>query len=218
MVEHGENNTKEIVIDPDEGYIIKEVLVNNKPISINTDDEGIMRIPANYFTNVQEDKEVIVQFEKQNGILIINKVDAKDENKGLPNAEFIVKKTPDANNYIGELMNSDDPSDKNFNRIDGKYISSNEGINNSKSYGRIEIDLGNSGGFHHLVINAKISSESGDHGIIKLTNSADSTEETMLDISGETGEKFYYKSLYGNKKWYVTFIYDKDSAEFFWRR
>ena len=66
VVEHGENNTKEIVIDPDEGYIIKEVLVNNKPISINTDDEGIMRIPANYFTNVQEDKEVIVQFEKQN--------------------------------------------------------------------------------------------------------------------------------------------------------
>ena len=210
-VEHGENNTKEIVIDPDDGYIIKEVLVNNKPISINTDEEGVMRIPANYFTNMQEDKEVIVQFEKQNGILIINKVDAREDGKGLPDAEFIVRKTPDENEYIGELMNSEDPSDKNFAKIDGKYISSNEGINNSKSYGRIEINLGNSSGYHQLVINAKISSESGDHGIVKLTNSADSTEEIMLDISGETGEKFYNKSIYGNRRWYVTFVYEKDS-------
>ena len=76
-------NNNEIKIEPDPGYRVKYITVNGEQIDItNLEDENHKVIlDKKYFTEVQEDKEVIVEFERIPAKVIVEyrDVDTKEE-------------------------------------------------------------------------------------------------------------------------------------------
>ena len=84
IINRGESNVKEVAegsgvaveIIPDDGYRVKEILVNNSTVyKVDVDSEfendskliiegKIIKIPTGYFTNVQENKHIQVIFER----------------------------------------------------------------------------------------------------------------------------------------------------------
>ncbi|MEE0127469.1 MAG: SdrD B-like domain-containing protein, partial [Clostridia bacterium] len=59
-VDKGENSVKDLIITPNEGYIVERITVNGEPISFK--EEANHTIILNKFINMQEDKEIIVKF------------------------------------------------------------------------------------------------------------------------------------------------------------
>ena len=65
IVTRGENNKKEIVITPNQGYRIKELTINDEKLDTeNLITQGKITLPAETFKNIQEDKHIVVEFEK----------------------------------------------------------------------------------------------------------------------------------------------------------
>lgn len=60
-VEAGKNSTKDITITPNSGYQIKSITINSKTQQLPTNVKNPYTL--NKFTNMYEDKEVVVQFE-----------------------------------------------------------------------------------------------------------------------------------------------------------
>lgn len=61
------DSTKEIVMEPEDGYRIKEITINEEPISLESleaTENGGVKIPVGYFEDVQEDKHVVVEYER----------------------------------------------------------------------------------------------------------------------------------------------------------
>ena len=61
-VDKGGTNTKDIVVSPNEGYRVESITVNGSPIEF-TEEEN-RSVILNKFTNMQENKEVVVKFKK----------------------------------------------------------------------------------------------------------------------------------------------------------
>lgn len=61
IVNHGEDSTKDIIIIPEEGFEIGSIIINGEELEFVPNDDGSYTLPK--FTNVTEDKEVIVTFE-----------------------------------------------------------------------------------------------------------------------------------------------------------
>ena len=59
-VDKGENSVKDLIITPNEGYIVERITVNGEPISFK--EEANHTVILNKFINMQEDKEIIVKF------------------------------------------------------------------------------------------------------------------------------------------------------------
>ena len=86
-VKHGEDSTKEIKAIPDTNYSVKTITVNGTPIEFTPNADGTVTLSN--FINVTEDKEVIVEFAKKQGTVIIHhyiegtttKIDLKDGTK-----------------------------------------------------------------------------------------------------------------------------------------
>lgn len=93
QVRHGEDNTEEIEMIPNDGYVIGRVAINGKEKEITLNDDGSYKIVAGQIDNITEDIIVYVEFMKQDQILTITKVD-KDTNETLPNAEFDIVQVP----------------------------------------------------------------------------------------------------------------------------
>ena len=67
VVTRGNNNTLKITMTPDDGYEIDKILINDVELDYENDSnivigDGYVEIPANYFTNVQENIYVVVEF------------------------------------------------------------------------------------------------------------------------------------------------------------
>ena len=86
------SNTKIIEAVPNENYIVKLIKVNGLAINITdlTDENGKVTIPAGYFTNIVEDIEVEVFFEKAPGKVIVRYVD-KETNEELDKTIIVGK-------------------------------------------------------------------------------------------------------------------------------
>ena len=59
---YGENSKKDIVAIPDENYQVKQILINGEAIEFEAEDDG--SVILNKFTQMTEDKNVVVEFEK----------------------------------------------------------------------------------------------------------------------------------------------------------
>ncbi|MBO5476791.1 MAG: Cna B-type domain-containing protein [Clostridia bacterium] len=70
IVLHGENNLKDIVITPDEGYQIKSITINGVEYEISLD----VTYPyiLEQLTNITEDKHIVVEFEKVETKVIVS--------------------------------------------------------------------------------------------------------------------------------------------------
>ena len=59
---YGEDSQNDIVAVPDENYQVKQILINGETIEFTTEEDGTVIL--NKFTNMTEDKHVVVEFEK----------------------------------------------------------------------------------------------------------------------------------------------------------
>ena len=190
LVEQGGNNTVPIVMTPAENYGIVSVNINGKEILYEEADDGSYTIPANYFTNMNEDAHIIVKYEKTNQLLTINKVDSVDNTKTLKDAKIRVQQIEDrdepTDDLIGDIVANGikkqtikyDENDKvdtadiftlnrnsnqyYFQEIDGKYIPNNTDVQNSWAGSYVTIDLTGKTGNYLLKVscNGLIGSES----------------------------------------------------------
>ena len=61
-VEDGENSVKDIIIRPEEGYHIEEIIINGQPIEFTPNEDGSYIIEK--FNSMTEDKNIVVKFAK----------------------------------------------------------------------------------------------------------------------------------------------------------
>ena len=59
---YGEDSKNDIVAVPDENYQVKQILINGEPLEYTPEEDGTVIL--NKFTNMIEDKHVVVEFEK----------------------------------------------------------------------------------------------------------------------------------------------------------
>ncbi|MCI8548824.1 MAG: hypothetical protein HFJ38_08100, partial [Bacilli bacterium] len=70
-VEYDASNTKEIKMTPEEGYEITKITVNGEEIEYTVAEDGSYILPQ--FTNIQENKHIVVTFIKSQNKLTIHK-------------------------------------------------------------------------------------------------------------------------------------------------
>ena len=69
-VSHGHDSTKEVKATPDDGYRVKTITINGEEIEFTENDDRTVTIDN--FTNVTEDKEIIVEFEPLYGTITVH--------------------------------------------------------------------------------------------------------------------------------------------------
>lgn len=100
---------------------------------------------------------------------------------------------------------------------DGNMVSTNQGLNNSSSYGYIHVDLTDkeAGKEYYITINASVSSEGGsDWGsaTIRTTTDTVASGTKIFGIAGETSPADYSGTLVGGNDYYIHFQYAKDRS------
>lgn len=194
-VRYGEGNQKEIVMIPDSGYIISSITINGNNILSEEYSDGIYTIPANYISNIQEDKRVVVSYAIKEKLLTINKIDSKTS-EPLKGAEFEIEGCVN----FGPLTTN---SQNGFVKV-GNKIETN-GYNSASSY--IEVDLSNKVGAYNILVNVQKASTS-----LLAVSISDNTNEIT---DGSPYNKFVYLNsitdaetysspvLQGGKKYYL---------------
>ena len=105
----------------------------------------------------------------------------------------------------------------NFTNNNGKFESTNQGKDNTVSNSYIPIDLTNYIGKYNLIVNAEISSESGDYGYATVTEnttrpSYNNSTGRFVYISGTQNAKDYTTVLQGGKIYYLHLGYYKNAS------
>ena len=194
VINYGKSNEKEILIVPDENYNISKITINDETINFVTNSDGTYKIPSNYFTNVQENKKVIVTFAAEDQILTINKVDSKDNTKVLENAKFNIKQIEMRNevtNEVGSLT----PNSQTYSVAD---YSTEEGLENAmvangKQYYIIHKNTNVESAIGSLTNNGTYYFESTDGKYVSNNTGIDNSTANSyikIDLSGLSGS--YY--------------------------
>ena len=107
-VKYGDTSTNEIKMIPDENYEIIGITVNGKDYSFTANEDGSYTMPA--FTNMTEDKHIVVTYSLKDNKITINKVDKNTKEK-LQGAKFKLdqieeRSEPDNSEIIGELTDN----------------------------------------------------------------------------------------------------------------
>ena len=105
----------------------------------------------------------------------------------------------------------------NFINDNGKYESTNQGKDSTVANSYIPIDLTKYIGKYNLIVNAEISSQSGDYGYVTITEnttrpSYSTATGQFVRISGTQSAKEYTTELQGGKMYYLHLGYRKDSS------
>ena len=105
IVKYGDSSIKKIKMIPDENYEIVGITINGENYPYNVDSDGSFTMPA--FTNMTEDKHVVVEYLLKDNKITINKVD-KDTKEKLAGAKFKLEQIdervqPDNATILGEL-------------------------------------------------------------------------------------------------------------------
>lgn len=227
LVLYGDNNIKPIVITPNSNYMVIDISINDKPIIYNVNDDGTVILPENYFTDVQEDKKIVVTFGRSDSIVTISKVDGETGEK-LNDAEFEIGKFYEdrsmyygyGNYYVNGVSNPYNFSRYYNNVYTNVYTSTNVGQGKSgcTAYSYIPIELEDEGDYK-IVVNAEIFSElSSDIGWVtaQRTNTPNTSYTgRFVNISGEKNASDYESEVFtfdGQENPYITVViaYTKD--------
>ena len=217
-VKYGDNSTKEIVITPEPNYEIISIMINEEEWQFEPNDDGSYTMPV--FENVTKDIDVVAQFALKDNKIVINKIDSIS-NEPLIGAEFELKqideRTEPEDSIIGSLTNNGTYS---FSYVDGKYISTNEGIDSSTCNSYIPIDLTGLEGKYIITVNAEISTQSGDYGYVTANksktapayNAYSGENHRLMSISGNTAAKDYSAEVEAGDIVYLHFGYYKNAT------
>lgn len=91
QVKYNYNNENQIDIIPSDNYYIYEILINGIKLEFNTNEDGSVTLPKEYFKDITEDKHIAVRFEEKQSFknLLIKKID-KTTKQGLYGAKFTI--------------------------------------------------------------------------------------------------------------------------------
>ena len=109
IVKYGDSSTQEIKMIPDEGYEIIKITINGEEIlDYEVNEDGSYILPQ--FTNVTEDKHIVVTYALSTNKITLNKVDSGSQ-EPLTGAKFkldqIEERTePNAEEIFGELTDN----------------------------------------------------------------------------------------------------------------
>ena len=107
-VKYGDTSAKEIKMIPDENYEIIGLTVNGEDYNFTANEDGSYTMPA--FTNMTEDKHIVVTYSLKDNKITINKVDKNTKEK-LSGATFKLdqieeRSEPNNSEIIGELTDN----------------------------------------------------------------------------------------------------------------
>ena len=107
-VKYGDSSTKEIKMVPDENYEIIGITVNGNEYKFTKNADGSYTMPM--FTNMTENKHIVVTYSLKDNKITINKVDKTTKAK-LTGAKFKLdqieeRSEPDNTSVIGSLMDN----------------------------------------------------------------------------------------------------------------
>ena len=120
----GNNNTKAIDIIPDYGFEIKQIKINGVSIDYINDDNMTkdgknVRIPEEYFKNMQEDKHIEVEFKRIPGKVIVKNLEDETDKP-------LTEDTTESG-YIGEKYKTQPSNIKYYELVEEKYPNNSEG-------------------------------------------------------------------------------------------
>ena len=107
-VKYGDNSIKEIKMIPDENYEIIGITINGEEYSFTTNEDGSYTMPV--FTNMTEDKHIVVTYSLKDNKITINKADKNTKEK-LSGATFKLDQIeerlePNNDEIIGNLTDN----------------------------------------------------------------------------------------------------------------
>ena len=184
---------------------------------------------------MQEDKHIIVIFEKADQVLTINKSDFSDANKMLPNAQFKIEQLderPEVTNEIGELTASGEyygelKVGEKDNSVIGDLV--NDGvryfvkngdsyvpntlekiIGNSLALSYLKIDLSDKKSQYLLKINVMNSDNNGDVGVFQsgITTTTNRPSYYFAYIPGVSNASDYTQVINGGQEYYLYLYQD----------
>ncbi len=137
-VKYGNKSTRDIIMTPKDDYEIISVTVNGKewPFEVNAENGSYT---MDKFTDVKEDKHIVVTYSKKSNKIVIQKVDSKNQ-EPIAGVKFKLdqveeeRKNPNQQTVIGNLTNN---SNDFTEIIDENEVTSEvkkEIINNGKIY------------------------------------------------------------------------------------
>ena len=119
VVIRGETSTKEIVMKPVDGYRIKGVTINDAEIEIKSMLKEDKTITLPFFKDMQEDKHIVVEYEKIPAKVIIKYL---EEGTEKPVSEEDVKE-----GYINDKYTSEEKEIEYYEFVKEKYPSNSKG-------------------------------------------------------------------------------------------
>jgi len=196
-VRFGESNQKAIEMIPETGYQIAKITINGKRIPFETAANGSYTLDANYFTNMQENKRVIVTFGNKETIVTINKVDQNTQ-EPLKGAKFDVE----SGLHLGELT-TNSSYNWGFEEDDGKYVTTS--TRPASSY--MEVDLTDKKGNYNVLVNV----ETENSGLLKFVvtdnvneiNDGSPYNQFVYSTSKNGAATYSSQVLRGGKKYYL---------------
>ncbi|MBR2705437.1 MAG: hypothetical protein IKE91_08205, partial [Clostridia bacterium] len=212
-VDYAESSTKAISIVPDEGYVINSITINDEDFVFVPESDGTYTFAAGYFSNMDEDKNIVVSFSPKDKTIYISKVDK--EGNPLGGAEFSIESNNDTPE-LGTLTNNN--ANYYFVENEGVYVSNNNGVNSSCANSYIKLDLTNYHGKYNVVVNAQVSSQSGgDYGYVTITKTTtapayNSTTGRLIYISGTVSARDYSTELEAGDIYYIHLGYNKNAS------
>lgn len=219
-VDYGKSNTKEIKMVPDENYAIVQIKINGIAQNFTVSDDGSYTIPAGFFTEMKENKHIVVKYMSKHTKLVINKVDKFDSNKKLKGAKFKIEQIEEKYKVENQISDSViTQGEYGFDKTgESKYVSNNKGKDNTVATSYIPIDLTGFGGEYTLTVNAMISSESYyDCGYAIISDNTtvpnySQNKGRFIYIYGNVNQKNYTTVLTGGKMYYLHLIYKKNNS------
>ncbi len=120
LVSRGENSVKEIVMKPEDGYMIKNVTINGEVLEIKEllKEDKTIKLP--FFEDVREDKEVIVEYEKIPAKVIIQYL---EEGTQKPVSKEEIKE-----GYVNNKYESKEREIEYYEFVKEKYPENSEGL------------------------------------------------------------------------------------------
>ena len=201
-VKYGDSSTKEIKMIPDENYEIIGITVNGEEYKFTKNADGSYTMPQ--FTNMAEDKHIVVIYSLKDNKITINKVDKKTKAK-LTGAKFkldqVEERTePNNANIIGRLTGNGQEYTKTTitTEVSGKigtlinngtyyFVQNSDGTytpTNSKTYQNAN---GGTEGIHSTTANSYIPIDlTGLTGTYAIVVNASCSSETNYDYGYAT--------------------------------
>ena len=201
-VKYGDSSTKEIKMIPDENYEIIGITVNEEEYKFTKNVDGSYTMPQ--FTNMTEDKHIVVTYSLKDNKITINKVDKKTKAK-LTGAKFkldqIEERTePNNASIIGSLTDNGQEYTKTIitTEVSGKigtltnngtyyFVQNSDGTStptNSKTY---QTANGGTAGIHSTTANSYIPIDlTGLTGTYAIVVNASCSSETNYDCGYAT--------------------------------